>query len=182
LAGISIPIPVLIPLMRPVFDDESGHHVLPEIDIGSLFQFEAPFLGEPHPVALGAGAPHCGAFGAVEHPELDHGFVGDNAGVSTHGIDLTNKLSFGDTTHGGVAGHLCNGSHVHGHEQNAASHIGGGGGGFASGMPGTHHNHIIFWKHLISVFLVYPHYQILLDSGVVVPRLILELFHVEQLN
>src|SRR5690606_36150998 len=80
-------------------------------------------------------------------PELDHGVVRDYAGVSVHGIDLANDLTFGDSSDCRIAGHLGDRIHIHGDEHHGGSHIGCSYCSFTSGMSGSDHDDVIFWKH-----------------------------------
>ncbi len=86
-----------------VFDDKFADHLLPEINIGRLLQHQAPLFGKAHTVTLRARAPHSRTLGTVEHSKLDHRFVCDDPRIPAHGIDLSDKLPFGDTTHGWIA-------------------------------------------------------------------------------
>ena len=94
------------PFYRIVFDDELFYGVLPHIEVGGVFDDRPPGLDEFLPVALGARAPHGRPFGAVQHPELDGGFVGYYSHLSSQGVDLPDNLPFGNTSYGGVAAHL----------------------------------------------------------------------------
>lgn len=93
--------------------EQLGHLVLPDVQVGGVFQNLAPFLDEAHAVALGARAPHGRSFGAVEHAELDGGAVGDQARESAQRIDFANNLALGNAADGGVAAHLGNFVHIH---------------------------------------------------------------------
>ena len=112
-----------------------------------LLEHVAPFPGEEHAVALCSGAPHCGPFRAVQESELHHSVVGHYPGVATQCINFAYDLSFGHSPHRGVAGHLCDGLHVHRGEQHAGTQVSSRNGRFATGMAGTYHNDIINWKH-----------------------------------
>ena len=58
-------------LDRMAFNDQLGHHVLPQVDVGVGFEGGAPFLGKGVSVVLGSGGPHGWALGTVEHAELN---------------------------------------------------------------------------------------------------------------
>ena len=68
-------------------------------------------------------APHCRTFRHIEHPELYHCLVGNDSRKSTKCIYLSDNLTFGNSTHSGVARHLCDFVHVDCHKQHFASHI-----------------------------------------------------------
>jgi hypothetical protein len=78
---------------------------------------------------------------------LDHRPIGDYTGHTTQGIDFANNLSFGDTPHGWVAGHLGNGVHVHCHEENFGPHGGSCGSCFATSVTGPNYYNVILIKH-----------------------------------
>ena len=89
-----------------IFHEDGGDEVLSEVEVGLVFEQLFPEEGELLFVALGSGAPHGRSFGTVEHTELDHGVVGDDAGHSAQGVDLADDLSFGDAADSGIARHL----------------------------------------------------------------------------
>ena len=90
--------------------------VLPDVEVRCLVKLMAPFPYEFATVALCSRTPHGGTFRTVEHPELNGSAVGDYTHSSSESINLAYYLSFGDTTDGRVARHLCNLVHVHGDE------------------------------------------------------------------
>ena len=130
-----------------VFQDQPVDHFLPEIDIGMCFQHGPPFCSKGHPVALSAWTPHRRSFGAVQHTELDHGPVRDDSGIPAQRIHLTYDLTFGDPAHSRIAGHLGNGLHVHGYQQDFRSHIGSSNRRFTASMACAYYDYIIFDKH-----------------------------------
>ena len=117
--------------------------VLPEVDVGGLFQHATPFAGEEVAVVLAAGAPHGRSLAAVEHAELDGAAVADDAGVATQGIHLAHDLPLGHAPHGGVAAHLSDDPHVHGDQEHAGAQVGRCRRRFAAGMAAAHHHHIV---------------------------------------
>lgn len=124
-------------------DEEAGYGVLPKKEVRLVFYFSAPGFHKPQSVALCARAPDGGAFTAVEHTELDGGFIGDEAHETTERINFPYDLSFGDASHGGIAAHLCNLVHVHGDEECFGAKACGGGGGFTAGMSGAYDDDVI---------------------------------------
>src|SRR5690606_15237434 len=142
-----------------VLYDDFPDHVLPEVDVGVAFQCQAPLLSELHPIVLGAGTPHGRAFGSVEHPELDHGFVGDDPGHSTQGVDFAHDLALRYPAHGRVAVHLPNGGHVHGDQHHARSHGGCGPCSLTAGMAPTDYYNVIFRKHLFHSRVVHKFFH-----------------------
>src|SRR6185437_1071939 len=61
-----------------ILNYQGANHVLVEVDIWGLFEHLPPRGSEKHPVVLCPGTPHSGPFATVEHPELDHAFIGNN--------------------------------------------------------------------------------------------------------
>src|SRR5437660_908113 len=59
-------------------------------------------------IALGAGRPYGRAARSVEQAELDADGISDFAHDAAQSIDLADKMSLGDATDSGVAGHLGN--------------------------------------------------------------------------
>ena len=122
-----------------------------------LYRFEltTPFATEDHAVALCARAPHCRTFRHIEHPELYHCLVGNNSRKSAKCIYLPDNLTFGNSTHSGVARHLCDFVHVDCHEQHFASHICRCRCRFAACVSSTYYYNIVIFSHLISI-TIYP--------------------------
>jgi hypothetical protein len=56
-------------------------------------------------VRLGARPPHRGAFGPVQHPELDAGIVDREAHQPAERVDLADHLALCEPADRGVAGH-----------------------------------------------------------------------------
>ena len=54
-------------------------------------------------------------------------------------------MPLGNPTNGRITGHLGNQVEVHGVERRAQSHSGGSHGGFATGVTGTNHHHIVLF-------------------------------------
>ena len=96
-----------------VFDDKFAHGVLPDMQIGCIFEHFAPCPDKLVAVTLCARAPHGGAFRAVEYAELDGGTVGHQSHVAAQGVYFSYDLSFGNAAYGGVTAHLPDFVHVH---------------------------------------------------------------------
>ena len=137
-----------------VLDEQAAYGVLPDVQVGRVFQHLAPGPDELGTVALRAGAPHGGTFRAVEQAELDGRSVRHQAHVSAQGVDFADDLSLGDAAHGGVAAHLPDFVHVHGDEAGLRAQAGCGGCGFASGMAGAYHDYVVVEFHC-SLFLCF---------------------------
>ena len=132
------------------FDEQSHHSILPKVKIRGLFKHAAPFGGEHHLVALATRAPHGRAFRLVQHPELDHGAVADDTGITTHGIDFADDLSLGNATHSRVTRHGGHQTQIHGDKQDLAAHIGRCRCGLTPGVTGAYNNDIIGFKIHLS--------------------------------
>ena len=74
------------------------------LDLGGVLVF----------VGFGAGGLDGGAFGFVEHSELDAGGVDGVGHEAAEGVDFADDLAFGEAADGGVAGHSTDGEGVHG--------------------------------------------------------------------
>ena len=98
-------------------------------------------------ITLGARTPHCGAFGLVEHPELEGGVVRDYSHVSAKRVYLPDDLSLGNSAHRRVAGHLGKTKHVHADEQDGRTQVGRRHGSLASGVTSAHNYDIVIERH-----------------------------------
>ena len=136
-------------------DDKIGDCVLPYVKSWSVFQKVPPVKYEELAVTLGPGTPYSGAFGAVEHPELDGRSVCNQAHSSAQSIYLSDYLTLSYSTHGRIARHLGYFVHIHCYKQNLTAHTCGRECGFASSVAGTNYNHIVFsaYAHGILTFV-----------------------------
>ena len=125
-----------------VLGAEVADFSLKELQAGGGFEdpLHAGAVGEF--VALGARGSHAGAFGGVEHAELQGGGVGVEAHGAAEGVDFAHHVSFGEAADGGVAAHLPDGVEVLGDEGDAAAESRGGKGGFDAGMPAADDEHV----------------------------------------
>ena len=130
-----------------VLYEEFLHLVLPDMQIGCIFQDFPPCPDEFSTVALGAGAPHSRAFRTVEHTELYGGAVGHDTHVAAQSVYFPDDLSFGNASHGRIATHLSNLVHVHGDKAGLRSHVGRGCCRFAACMAAAYHYHIVVELH-----------------------------------
>ena len=85
---------------------QSGHTVLPYIEVGRGVELLAPVGDKFLPVGLSARAPHGRTFRAIEHSELDAAAVGHDTHSPAQSVNFAHYLPFSYTTHGGVAAHL----------------------------------------------------------------------------
>ena len=134
-------------LNQITFNDELGHHVLPQVDVGVRFEGGAPLLGKGVPVVLGSGGPHGWTLRAVEHAELNGAAVRDTAAHTAERIDFAQDLSFGHAAHSRVAAHGADGGQVHRDEQDLFSQCGRGVCGFVAGVSATDHDDVVVFKH-----------------------------------
>ena len=85
---------------------------LPDVQVGGMFECVAPHLGILGAIALCTRTPHCRAFRAVEHTELNGCSVGNNTCHTAQGINFAHNPPLGNTTDGGITTHLCNIVHI----------------------------------------------------------------------
>mgnify|MGYP003313098082 CR=1 FL=1 len=131
---------------------QTDNGILPEVEIRCFFQHAAPFGRKHHLVALATRTPHGRSFRLIQHPELNHGAVGDNARITAQSINFAHNLTLGNAAHGRIARHGSEQTQVHGDEQNLIAQICGSSSGLATCMAGSHHYYIILFKnHLTRV-------------------------------
>ncbi len=134
--------------------DEAVDGALPHRKIFSMLENLAPFGREFIAVGLRAGAPHSGAFRAVEHAELNRRQIGDDTHHAAEGVDFADNLALGDTANSRVAAHLRDLVHIHRHQQSACAESGSGMGSLATGMAGAYYDNIKVKSHRIITYLV----------------------------
>ena len=93
-------------------------------------------------VGLGAGALHGGAFAAVQHPELDAGFVRHPAHQPVERVDLAHEMALAEAADGRIAGHFADCGKAVGDEGGPRAHPRRGRGRLAAGMAAADHDHI----------------------------------------
>ena len=123
--------------------------VLPDAEVGRVVEHAPPFPNEFCAVALSSRAPYGRTFAAVEHTELYGCGVGHPCHLSSQSVNFSHYLPFGYSSNGGVAAHLRNLVHVHGHKTGSCAHVGGGGGCLASCVSSADYQYIILKVHRV---------------------------------
>ncbi len=133
------------PEHSPLLDVEAGDFRLLEVEVRLMLQD----LLHPEPVQLlvrlGAGGAHRRTFPGVEDAELDAGCVDVLSHLAAEGVDLLHQVTLGQAADGRVAGHQGNGVQVDGEKERRAPHARRGERRLAAGMPGPHHDHVVFF-------------------------------------
>ena len=93
-------------------------------------------------IALGARGVHAGAFGTIQHTELNGGGVGIKSHESAEGVDFPNHLTFGDAADGGIAGHLADGIEILSEQGDRTAETLGGEGGLDTGVTCSDDGHV----------------------------------------
>ena len=105
-------------------------------------------------VRLSTKGMNCGAFTAVEHPELNAGPVCRLAHFAAQGINLPDQMAFAGAADGGVAGHVAHGIQIDGKDNGFQSQACGGQGGFDACMARTDDRNVV-GLHLIFCHMVH---------------------------
>ena len=107
-----------------VAGDEVGHISLLHVEVRLAFQehFHPELVG--FFITLSAGRADAWSFCGIEHAELDAGGVCIECHGATEGVDLTNHVSFGESTYRGIAGHLADGIRVLSEQKRLATEAG----------------------------------------------------------
>ena len=85
-------------------------------------------------IDLAARAANRRTFGAVEHAELDAGYIGEAAHQAVERIDLPDKMALAETTDRGIAGHLPNRLELLSQQDSSRAKAGCGGRSLTAGM------------------------------------------------
>ena len=103
---------------------------------------------------------HGRAFGPVEHPKLNAGFVDDPSHFTAEGVDLADDLAFCDTSDRRITAHGCD--HVTAHRQQSGlrAETSRRQGGFAAGMACADYHHIKIVDHIAHRLGVLPFREI----------------------
>ncbi len=122
-----------------------------EIQIGGIF--DQPLHAELISllVALRSRGSGAGTFACIEHAPLDGSGISIECHGSAKGVDLSDHVSLGEATDGGVAAHLADGVEILRKHGNLTSHARSSKGGLDACVPGPDHENIVFFwinKHV----------------------------------
>jgi hypothetical protein len=104
-------------------------------------------------VGLGARRMHGGAFGPVEHAELDAGAVDAAAHFAAERVNLAHDLPFGDPADSGITRHFAGIVEIERREQRGEAHARASKPGFDTGMAGTDNNNLEIVFHSAAPIL-----------------------------
>ena len=128
-----------------LLDEQLGNFRLLDLEITlaleNLAHLEAVLLL----VALGAGRPHGWTARGIQQTELNAHRVGDLAHDAAQGINLAHQMSFGDSAHGRVAGHLRDQVDVESEQRGAQSHARAGHRRLATGVAGADDDYVVLF-------------------------------------
>ena len=125
------------------FDHQPFHDFLAQREVLLFFDAELQCKLVGLLVRLRTGAVHCGAFAAIEHAELDAGFIDNPAHFAAERVDLAHDLSLGDAADGRVATHLADGIAVHCEQGGVGSHSRGSQRRLNAGVSGADDNDVV---------------------------------------
>jgi hypothetical protein len=98
-------------------------------------------------ISLGPGAPNGGALLSVEHAKLNPATVRSATHDPIKGVNLSNEVSFPQSTNGWVAGHHPDRVSFVGDEQRIRAHASCSRSRFGPSVPATHDDYIIMRCH-----------------------------------
>src|SRR2546422_4047224 len=132
---------------------EFGRLALPEV------QVRLPFANPLEPeligllIALRTRCPNSRPFLGVQHPELEASHVRRLTHLTTERVNLTDQMTFGQSTDGWIAGHLADRIGIDGQQQRLAPHPGGCQSCFNPSVPRSNHDNVVLlwiYKHLMA--------------------------------
>ena len=129
------------------FDPDSCYGILAEIEVLGAFEHQSPFFSKKVAVILRSRTPHRRSFRTVQHSELDGTVIADDTGISTEGINFPDNLSFCNSSHGWIATHLSDHTHVHGDEKGSCAEVGCGRSSFIASVTCAYDDDVIFRNH-----------------------------------
>ena len=98
---------------------------------------------------MGTWRPNGGPAGSVEQAKLDADGIRDFAHDAAERVYFADKMSFGNTSNGGVARHLCDEINVEGIKGGLQPHPRRGHGGFAASVSCADHYHFELFGELL---------------------------------
>ena len=128
-------------------EEELGHGVLPDEEVGSILEHIAPCPDEPTAIGLTARTPHRRTLRTVEHAELDRAAIGDDTHHASQRVNLANNLSLGNAADSRIARHLGNLIHIHRDQTSAHTKTGRSMCSLTTGVSAANHKDIIFKSH-----------------------------------
>src|SRR6185436_14451303 len=87
------------PFHLAILCDQLRNHVLPEINIGSLFKHYSPMFSKHGTIVLRARTPHSRTLRTIQHAKLNCTLVTHNSRISAQSIYLSDNLSFSYASH-----------------------------------------------------------------------------------
>ena len=118
-------------------DQDRGRDPLKNHQVRRSFEFIPHGRPVKGFIALGPRGLDGAAAAPVQEPELDPGFVGQEAHDAAQGVDLTDEMAFGQAPDGRIAGHLGDRIERDRHQAGLESHSRGREGRFAARVPGA---------------------------------------------
>jgi hypothetical protein len=109
-----------------------------------LFEERAHSTTVEAPITLRSWCPHSGAFGAIEHAELEHGEVSSSRHYPAQSVDFSNNSALCYAPDRWVAGHLADCLERTGDETNRCAQTRRCNRRFGTGVAGTDNDHIEF--------------------------------------
>jgi hypothetical protein len=106
-------------LDHAIAHDQVFHRLRADREVGRGGQLGLHGLAVEASVDLAARAAHGGALGAVQHPELDAGRVGQAAHDAVQGVDLADQVALAQAADGRVAAHLADRLELVGEQERA---------------------------------------------------------------
>jgi hypothetical protein len=91
-----------------VFNQETCHQSLPQTEVGRTFQGPAHLDAIQGSISLRSRRTNRRAAGAIQQAELDPSAIDYSAHDAAKCVNLTNQMTFANSTYCGIAGHLSN--------------------------------------------------------------------------
>jgi hypothetical protein len=128
-----------------IFYQNAIDHGLSDIQAGLRFDDRLHPPAVKITIILGPRPLDSKTFSGVQASELYARLIGIFCHFAAHGVNLFDKMAFGQTSDGRVTAHGGNVVHVYGQKQGEMSHTSRGECRFTPCMTGADHDHIVFF-------------------------------------
>ncbi len=126
-----------------ILNNQGGHFSLLDVQVGFALEH---FL---HPdavlllIALSPGRPDGRSAAGIQKTKLDPDGIGYFTHHAAERVNLPDQMAFGDSTDGGIAGHLRDQVGVHRDHRGAEAQAGAGTRSFAAGMAAADNHNVV---------------------------------------
>jgi hypothetical protein len=140
-----------------LLDNEIGHFLLKQLQIGLVFQHFTDGMLVQLPIRLRSRSANRWAFAGVQSTKLDASLICGHSHRAAQRIDFLHQMTFANAANGWVAAHLTKRFNTLRQQKGFRTHASSGQSSLCAGVPATDYNDINC--------LAKPHFSYLTSKG-----------------